>query len=76
MVTPKEGSKQNLESANRDLSDQSRVNDEDNLDTGEISHNIEEGDEDYDDEELDNEELTDEDFEVDEEGDEDDEEIA
>lgn len=43
-------------------SDQSRVNDEDNLDTREIAHNIEEGDEDYDDEELEREgELDDED---------------
>ncbi len=36
-------------------SDQSRVNDEDNLDTREIAHDIEEGDEDYDDEELERE---------------------
>jgi hypothetical protein len=43
-------------------SDQSRVNDEDNLDTREIAHNIEEGDEDYDDEELEREgDLNDED---------------
>lgn len=43
-------------------SDQSRVNDEDNLDTREIAHDIEEGDEDYDDEELEREgELDDED---------------
>ena len=66
MVTRKDGSDQNLESTNRNLSDQSRVNDEDNLDTRDISHNIEEGDEDYDDEELENEELTDADFDVDE----------
>ena len=41
-------------------SDYARVNDEDNLDTREISNDIEEGDEDYDDEEL-----TEDDFEID-----------
>lgn len=73
MVTRKDGSAQNPEVRNRDLSEQNRVNDEDNLDTRDISNNVEEGDEDYDDEELENEELTDEDFEVDgdEDGDED-----
>lgn len=72
MVTRKDGSAQNLEGRNRDLSEQSRVNDEDNLDTRDISNEVEEGDEDYDDEELENEELTDEDFQVD--GDEEDDE--
>lgn len=32
--------------------EQSKVNDEDNLDTRNIAHDIEEGDEDYDDEQL------------------------
>ncbi|HEU4471774.1 MAG TPA: hypothetical protein VFR58_11855, partial [Flavisolibacter sp.] len=48
-------------------SDLNRINDEDNLDTREISNDIEEGDEDYDDEELDDEDLDDEDFELDDE---------
>ena len=43
-------------------SDAARINDEDNLDTREISHSVEEGDEDYDDEEL-----SDADFDIDEE---------
>lgn len=69
MEARKDGSNQNLEERNRTLSsDYERVNDEDDLDTREISHTIEEGDEDYDDEEL-----KEEDFEIDE--DEDDEEI-
>lgn len=66
MITRKDSSTQNPEGKNRDLSEQSRVNDEGNLETREISHNIEEGDEDYDDEELKEEELTEEDFEIDE----------
>ena len=75
MVTRKDGSNQNLEERNKTLStDYERVNDEDNLDTREISHDVEEGDEDYDDEEAENEELTEDDFEIDEE--EDDEDIA
>ena len=75
MVTRKDGSNQNLEERNKTVSsDYERVNDEDNLDTREISHNIEEGDEDYDDEEAKNEELTEEDFEID--GEEEDEDIA
>lgn len=62
----KDGVNQNLEQKN--LSTEfNRVNDEDHLDTRNISHNIEEGDEDYDDEELENEELTEEDFDIDEE---------
>jgi hypothetical protein len=75
--TRKDGSDQNLEERNRTLSsDYERVNDEDNLDTRTISHDIEEGDEDYDDEEeLEDEELTEDDFEVDED-EEDDEEIV
>lgn len=73
--TRKDGSDQNLEERNRTLSsDYERVNDEDNLDTRNVSHDIEEGDEDYDDEELD-EELTEDDFDVDED-EEDDEEIV
>jgi hypothetical protein len=67
----KDGSNQNLEERNKTISsDYERVNDEDNLDTREISNDIEEGDEDYDDEEL-----TEDDFEIDEEDDEEDEEI-
>lgn len=76
MATRKDGSEQNLEGRNSDLSregglasDASRTNDEGNLDTQEISSEIEEGDEDYDDEELDED-----DFDVDEEDDLDDEE--
>jgi hypothetical protein len=70
MAPRKDGSNQNLEERNRGFSsDYERVNDEDNLDTREISHDIEEGDEDYDDEESDNEELTEADFDID--GDED-----
>ena len=62
---------QKLEERNRRFSsDFERVNDEDNLDTREISHDIEEGDEDYDDEELENEELTEADFDIDDEDDE------
>jgi len=65
MAPRKDGSNQNLEERNRTLSsDYERVNDEDNLDTREISNDIEEGDEDYDDEEL-----TEKDFEIDEEED-------
>jgi hypothetical protein len=57
----KDGSIQNPEERNRTLSsDFERVNDEENLDIREISHDIEEGDEDYDDEEL-----TEDDFDVD-----------
>jgi hypothetical protein len=75
MATRKDGVNQNLEERDRNLSsDYQRVNDEDHLDTREISHNIEEGDEDYDDEELENEELTEADFEIDGDEDEEDEE--
>jgi hypothetical protein len=72
MAIRKDGVNQNLEERDKRLSsDYERVNDEEDLDTREISHEIEEGDEDYDDEELDNEELTEADFEIDEkEGDE------
>lgn len=76
MVTRKDGSNQNLEERNRNLSsDSDRVNNEDDLDTREISHDIEEGDEDYDDEETEDEELSEDDFEVDDD-EEDDEEIV
>lgn len=72
----KDDNNQNLDQGNRPVSqDFDRVNDEDNLDTREISHDIEEGDEDYDDEELADEELTEDDFDLDEDED-DDEEIV
>lgn len=71
MAPGKDGSNQNLDERNRTLSsDYERVNDEDNLDTREISSSIEEGDEDYDDEEL-----TEDDFEIDEEDEEEGDEI-
>lgn len=67
MVTRKDGSNQNLEERNRDFSsDSERVNNEDELDTREISNDIEEGNEDYDDEESGTEELTEDDFDIDE----------
>ena len=70
MAPRKDGSSQNLDERNRAIpSNYERVNDEDNLDTREISHNLEEGDEDYDDEELNSDELTEADFAID--GDED-----
>ena len=66
MEPRKDGSNQNLEERNKDLSSTyEQVNDEENLDTREIAHDVEEGDEDYDDEEL-----TEDDFEIDEEEDE------
>lgn len=65
MGTRKDGVNQNLEQRNLST-DYNRVNDEDHLDTRDISHDIEEGDEDYDDEEMENEELTEEDFDIDE----------
>jgi hypothetical protein len=68
MAPRKDGSNQNLDERTFS-SDYERVNDEDNLDTREISNDIEEGDEDYDDEEL-----TEDDFEIDEDEDEDEEE--
>lgn len=72
MAPRKDGSDQNLDERNRTLSsDYERVNDEDNLDTRDISNSIEEGDEDYDDEE----ELSEDDFDIDEDDDEEDEEI-
>ena len=74
MAPRKDGSNQHLDERNGTLSSgYERVNDENNLDTREISHDIEEGDEDYDDEELDDDELTEDDFDIDEdEGEEDD----
>lgn len=45
-----------------DLSSAERINDEDNLDTRNISNAVEEGDEDYDDEQLEDDELTEADF--------------
>ncbi|GEM_PF-6699718 len=73
MIQRKDGSDQNLEGRNATVSsDFQRVNDEDNLDTRDISNEIEEGDEDYDDEESENDELTEADFDIDEEDDEDD----
>lgn len=72
MAPRKDGSDQNLDERSRTLSsDYERVNDQDNLDTRDISNSIEEGDEDYDDEE----ELSEEDFDIDEDDDEEDEEI-
>ncbi len=66
MTPRKDGSSQPLEERNRDLSsDYERVNKEDDLDTRNISNEIEEGDEDYDDEELADAELTEDDFEID-----------
>lgn len=65
MEPRKDGSNQNLEERNRDLSaDYEQVNNEEDLDIREVSSEIEEGDEDYDDEEL-----TEDDFDVDEEED-------
>jgi segregation and condensation protein B len=73
MIQRKDGSDQNLEDRNRTVSsDFQRVNDEDNLDTRDISNEIEEGDEDYDDEESENDELTEEDFDIDEDEDDED----
>lgn len=61
-MTPKKaGGNLNPDGRNSTLSsDYERVNDEDKLDTRDISNDIEEGDEDYDDEEL-----TEDDFEID-----------
>lgn len=71
MTTRKDGSNQNFEERNRTLSpDKEQVSGESDSDTREISHDVEEGDEDYDDDEL-----TEDDFDIDEKG-EDDEEIA
>lgn len=71
MVQRKDGIDQNLEDRNRTVSsDYERINDEENLDTRNISQDIEEGDEDYDDEESENDELTEEDFDIDEDEDE------
>ena len=69
MEPRKDGSNQNL--GERGLpSDFQRVNNEDDLDTRDISHDIEEGDEDYDDEEL-----SEDDFDVDEDDEEDENEV-
>jgi hypothetical protein len=76
MAPRKDGIDHHLDQRNSQISsDFEKVNDEDNLDSRDISHNIEEGDEDYDDEELENDELTEADFEIDGEDDEEDEEI-
>jgi hypothetical protein len=77
MAPRKDGIDHHLDQRNRQVSsDFEKVNDEDNLDTRDISPDIEEGDEDYDDEELQNDELTEADFEIDGEDDEEDEEIV
>ena len=69
MEPRKDGSNQNL--GERDLSsDFQKVNNEEDLDTSDISHDIEEGDEDYDDEEL-----SEDDFDVDEDDEEDENEV-
>jgi hypothetical protein len=61
MATRKDGSNQNLEERNTTLSsDKERVGNESDLDTREVSNNIEQEDEDYDDEEL-----TEDDFDID-----------
>lgn len=61
MIPRKDDSKMNLDESSKTISsDFERVNEEDTLDTREISHEVEEGDEDYDDEEL-----TEDDFEID-----------
>lgn len=73
MEPRKDGSNQHLEERLTTSSDYEQVNDEEKLDTSQVSHSVEEGDEDYDDEELDSEELTEDDFEIDDEDEEDDE---
>jgi hypothetical protein len=74
MIPRKDGVDHHLEERNRRVSsDFEKVNNEDNLDTRDISPDIEEGDEDYDDEELENDELTEADFDIDGEDDEDEE---
>jgi hypothetical protein len=77
MAPRKDGIDHHLDQRNtRVSSDYEKVNDEDNLDTRDISPDIEEGDEDYDDEEMENDdELTEADFEIDGEDDEEDDEI-
>lgn len=61
MIPRKDDSNKNLDERSKTISsDFDRVNDEDNLDNREISHQVEEGDEDYDDEEL-----TEDDFDID-----------
>jgi hypothetical protein len=66
MEPRKNGSEQNLaedrDSFRQTDRSQNRINDEDNLDTRDISHSVEEGDEDYDDEQLEEGELTEDDF--------------
>jgi hypothetical protein len=67
MKPRKDGSHQNLDERHRNLQTEfERVNDEENLDTRDVSHAVEEGDEDYDDEELEDDELTEDDFDIDE----------
>ena len=61
------------ERSSNTANDINRINDEDNLDTREVSNEVEEGDEDYDDEELDDE-LDEADFDIDDEEDEEEEE--
>jgi hypothetical protein len=74
MTPRKDGVDHHLDGRNRQVSsDFEKVNDEENLDTRDISPDIEEGDEDYDDEELENDELTEADFDIDGEDDEDEE---
>jgi hypothetical protein len=80
MIQRKDGSDQNLDDRNRTVSSEfQRVNDEDTIDTRDISNEIEEGDEEIqegdEDEESENDELTEADFDIDEEDDDDDEDI-
>ena len=72
MAIRKDGVNQNLDEKTRDLSSSEyNRNDEDKLDTRDVSNEVEEADEEFDDEELEDDELTEEDFEVDEEDEED-----
>jgi len=69
-MATRKNSNESMDERTSPLSDANRINDEDNLDTREISNEIEEGDEDYDDEELDEADF---DIDEDEEDDEDEE---
>ena len=76
MIQRKDGSDQNLDDRNRTVSSEfQRVNDEDTIDTRDISNEIEEGDEEIqegdEDEESENDELTEADFDIDEDDDDD-----
>jgi hypothetical protein len=75
-MEPRKNSSLNEERNDRlnqpDLSSENRINDEENLDTRNVAHNIEEGDEDYDDEELEGE-LEESDFDIDDDEEDDDE---